>query len=174
MARVGFVTFGILKAPYGSPVVQGFVDAVSDVFREATLSDGYITHAIRPEPQQPPFGQVYGDFGELILPRFYQGSTRADEMTQAVTLSLWGAINAVRRFAYGGLHKQALDQRSSWFLKPEWPTYAMWWVADDYVPSWREASQRLEYLHDNGPTPQAFNFGFAFDPDGRRISAASR
>jgi len=47
----------------------------------------------------------------------------------------------------------------------------MWWLADGYVPTWSEASKRLEQLHDFGPTPHAFNFGTSFNPDGMRVSA---
>jgi len=67
------------------------------------------------------------------------------------------------------VHKNALARRLNWFLKPEWPTYVMWRVADQYVPSWREASDRLEYIHDHGPTPYAFNFDTAFDADGQSV-----
>ena len=171
MARLGFMTFGILQAPYGDPLVQGFMEATADVFEEAKRSDGYVCHALKPEPTKPSFGQVYGEFGEFIMPRFYKGGTQQGELTQAATLSLWERIEAVRRFAYGGLHKRALDRRTDWFLKPAWPTYVMWWLADGYVPTWSEASQRLEHLHDFGPTPHAFNFGTSFNPDGMRVSA---
>src|SRR5690348_10264223 len=150
MARLGFMTFGILQAPYGDPLVQGFMEATADVFEEAKRSVGYICHAVKPEPTKPSFGQVYGEFGEFIMPRFYKGGTQQGELTQAATLSLWERIEAVRRFAYGRLHKRALDRRTDWFLKPAWPTYVMWWLADGYVPTWSEASQRLEHLHDSG------------------------
>jgi hypothetical protein len=173
MARLAFLTFGILRQPYGSPVVQGFVDATPDVFREIESSPGYLTQAVKPLVNKPSFGQVFGEFGAYAVPRFYKGSTRAGEITVATTLSLWTSINAVRRFAYRGLHKKALDQRADWFLKPAWPTYVMWWVADDHTPSWHEASERLECLHDHGPTRDAFNFGTGFDAEGIRISVVA-
>ncbi|MGK2923968.1 MAG: DUF3291 domain-containing protein [Methyloceanibacter sp.] len=36
--------------------------------------------------------------------------------------------------------------------------YVMWWIADDEVPTWQQASRRLEHLHDNGGAPIAFDF----------------
>jgi hypothetical protein len=165
MALLAFMTFAVLKEPYGSPVVQGFVDAVEDTFAEAEKSEGYIAHAVKPVPEKPKFGQVFGAFGELVAPRFYKGGKTFGTTTSAETLSLWTGIEPVRRFAYGGLHKNALARRSEWFVKPEWPSYVMWWVPDEHVPSWREASDRLEHLHDQGPTSHAFNFRKAFDPN---------
>ncbi len=60
-----------------------------------------------------------------------------------------------------------MRHRLEWFVKPEWPTYAAWWVADDHRPDWHEASDRLEQLHDRGSNPHAFDFRAPFGPDGR-------
>ena len=46
-------------------------------------------------------------------------------ITSAETLSLWTGIDAVRRFAYGGLHKAALGKRAEWFVKPLNPKIPM-------------------------------------------------
>ena len=37
--------------------------------------------------------------------------------------------------AYTGLHRSILLRRQEWFLKPEWPGYAVWWVSDDTIPT---------------------------------------
>jgi hypothetical protein len=85
------------------------------------------------------------------------------------TLSLWRSIESVYAFAYSGVHGEALRHRLEWFIRPEWPNYAAWWVADDHVPDWHEASERLEHLHDHGPSPQAFDFRHAFGSDAGSI-----
>ena len=64
------------------------------------------------------------------------------------------------------MHRNILSRRHEWFLKPEWPSYAMWWVPDDTIPTWSDACYRLEHLYDNGPTPTAFNFRRPFTADG--------
>jgi hypothetical protein len=115
------------------------------------------------------FGQVFGPWGVFVLPRFYDGGSLPGTITQASTLSLWRDIEAVRRFAYNGLHKAALAKRGEWFRRPEWPTYVMWWVADDHTPTWAEACRKLEELHDLGPTPAAFSFKTPFDAEGRGV-----
>jgi hypothetical protein len=165
MARLALMTFGITREPLGSPVVQGFLDALADAYREAENSEGFIARASGRDYGRCPFGQTFGLFGEFAAPRFYQRDKFGDNSI-GQTLSLWTEISAAHGFAYGGLHKHALAQRLKWFLKPEWPTYVMWWVTNGHVPNWQEASLRLEYIHDHGPTPHAFNFGTAFDVNG--------
>ncbi len=86
-----------------------------------------------------------------------------------MTLSLWRDLESVFAFAYFGVHAEALSHGRDWFVKPEWPSYVAWWVADDHRPDWSEAKTRLEQLHDNGPSPQAFSFKSPFGPDGARI-----
>jgi hypothetical protein len=56
-----------------------------------------------------------------------------------------------------------LDQGDKWFREPEWPTYVMWWIAEYEVPTWHQASRRLEHLHDQGATSFAFDFNQAID-----------
>jgi len=114
---------------------------------------------------QPFFGQIFGAWGDYCVPRFYDGGTTDGEETQATTLSLWTCIESVYAFTCGGLHFRAFQQREKWFRKPQWPSYAAWWVADDQIPTWREASDRLEHLHDHGPTPFAFDFKVMFGAD---------
>ena len=49
-------------------------------------------------------------------------------------------------------------------------TYVAWWVPDDHTPDYKEAMDRLERLHDEGPSPDAFDFKRPFDADGRPIA----
>ena len=72
-------------------------------------------------------------------------------------------------FAYAGVHAEALSRRKEWFLAPAWPTYVAWWVPDDHTPDWHEATARHEHLHDNGPSPYAFDFKHPFGPDGNPV-----
>ena len=69
-------------------------------------------------------------------------------------------------FTYAGLHREALVLREQWFRKPQFPNHVIWWVADNHVPTFVESTAKLELLHAEGPTPQAFNFRRAFDSRG--------
>lgn len=168
MARLAFTTFAIMKGPYGDPQVAGFEALTPAVFLKAEEAPGFIAraHELDDNSHLTNFERDWGDWGSFCVPRFYDGGFDTANDTRASTLSLWDDIDAVKVFAYSGLHKRALDQREKWFRKPDWPTFAMWWVADDQVPIWTEACAMLEHLHDHGPMQTAFNFTHSFAKPG--------
>ncbi|UGY91987.1 DUF3291 domain-containing protein [Streptomyces gobiensis] len=168
MARVAFTTFAVLKRPYGNPEVQEFDDLTPPTFDEAEGSSGFIDRAKAVDDNEDlsNFERDWGVWGAFSVPRFYTGGRTTDTDSRASTLSLWQDLESVFTFVYSGLHRSTLRRRHEWFVKPEWPTYAAWWVADDSVPTWDDACRRLELLHDSGPTPDAFNFHHPFTAEG--------
>ena len=160
MSRLAFTTFAIMHSPYGNKTVAGFEALTPAVFNKAEGAAGFIDRAkeLDDNIELTNFERDWGAWGEFTVPRFYDGGFETASDTRASTLSLWVSTKAVRNFVYSGLHKRALDQREKWFRKPEWPTYAMWWVNDDEVPQWADACERLEYLHDYGPSERVFDF----------------
>lgn len=163
MARLAFFTFGILREGYGHPQVQGFYDMSPATSQAAGASDGmiaflrgYITHdPDRDDPTKRPY----------LYPRAVPDASC--HPPQARTLSLWRDLESVYAYAYHGIHADALRQRKEWFVKPAWPTYVAWWVTDGAEPTWEEAAERLDHLHEHGPTPHAFTFRAPFDAAGR-------
>ena len=73
-------------------------------------------------------------------------------------------------FAYAGWHAETLPRAKEWFLPPAWPSYAAWWVPDDYPLDWPNAIARHEYLHDHGPSPRVFDFKTPFGSDGNPLA----
>jgi hypothetical protein len=174
MSRIAFTTFAIMKRPYGNPDVHGFEALTPAVFRQSESAEGFIARAkeLDDHPELTNFERDWGDWGQFCVPRFYDGGFETASDTRASTLSIWTSVAAVKQFVYSGLHQRALHQREKWFRTPAWPTYAMWWVSDTSIPTWADAVQRLETLHDEGPTAKAFTFGQIFLPDGTaQISA---
>ena len=173
MPRVAFTTFAILRAPYGDPLVQEFDDLTPPTFDEAERSPGFIARAKESADQShlTNFERDWGEWGTFQVPRFYTGGRTDDTDSRASTLSLWADLDAVFSFVYAGLHRVALSRRHSWFLKPEWPTYAAWWVGDDEIPTWADACRRLEHLHDEGPTPHSFTLRNAYSVEGEPTRA---
>jgi hypothetical protein len=133
----------------GHPQVQGFFDRSAAVFESAEGADGFVARR--------------GDRPSGFGPRFYDPAADGDAPQ---TLSVWMSLESVFAFAYGGRHAEALRGRAEWFRESHWPTYAAWWVTDDQMPTWQEAAERLEHLHDRGPGPFAFSFKQAFDAAG--------
>lgn len=153
MARLAFKTYGLLKADFDDPAVKGFVDRIADVFDVAEGAGGFIDHA----------GTGRADWGDRVVPRFSEG---AMERTVG-TLSIWQDIDAVSIYALQGVHSEALRRRHEWFPPADHPNHVAWWIADDHIPTWAEACERLEYLHDHGSTARAFSLRSPFDAEGR-------
>ncbi|MBZ5521889.1 MAG: DUF3291 domain-containing protein [Acidobacteriia bacterium] len=174
MMRVAFATFAILQEPYGHPTVQEFDDRTPDVFKEAEGSEGFIARAKEVNGSElSNFERDWGAWGPFRVPRFYTLGRETNTDQRASTISLWKDLPSVFQFVYAGLHLEAFKKRTQWFKKPEWPTYAIWWVEDDHIPTWEEASRMLEQLHDEGPSPIVFDFKACFDETGNPVKIAS-
>jgi hypothetical protein len=146
--------------------VQGFVDRVPVVFASAATHPGFIAHAPSRAIEVPRNDR---DWGVREAPRFFKKDVDPP-FSDATTLSVWRDLESARRFAYASVHLEALQKRKEWFRPPEWPTYVAWWIEDDETPTWGDAFARLEYIHDHGPSPYAFNFKQAFDGDGNLLT----
>ena len=144
---------GTISQPHGHEQVQGFFDRIEAVFEQVDQAEGFIARGD-------------GTWGTCVLPRFVDEGKHASAQ---VTLSVWTDIESICALAYRGVHGEAFKKRGDWAIKPEWPSYVAWWVADDHYPSHEEACQRLEYLHDHGPSPHAFNFKQPFDEQGQPV-----
>lgn len=157
--KLAFMTIGILYEPFGHPRSQGFVDRVPAVFAAADASAGFVARSLRDL-------ETYGrSWGELQTPEAY-GSIE-DVLRLPSTLSIWEDLESVAAFAYHGAHGEAMAKRRDWFEANDRPEYAAWWIdqnADRLDPE--DAKARLDHLWKNGPTPYAFDFKKAFDPDG--------
>lgn len=157
LSLIAFTTLALMRAPYGDPQVQGFFDRMASVFAAAEGSEGFIARSVRDDRT----GRH--SWGEMVHPRFVMPEQHAHI---ARTLSLWSSVESVQEFTYRGAHGQAFLDRADWFNPMAWPTHAAWWVPDDHVPDWREAAERIEHLHEHGPTAFAFTFARAFGAGG--------
>jgi hypothetical protein len=159
MARLAFTTIGVLYELRTDPRSKGFADRSPHVMKLAEACDGFITRNMLNYENQA------NSWGEVVRPSFVPPEREANI---AQTLSLWRDLESVYAFTYHGeRHVEALRRRGEWFHAPDHPNYAAWWVADDHQPDFVEGTSRLEALHANGPTPEAFNFKQPFDAHGR-------
>ncbi len=156
--KLAFMTVGILHDSFGTPKVQGFVDRIPGVYDAADSGDGF--HA-RSDRDLVTFSHSWG---ERIAPKCLGA---LDTSQYATSLSLWNDIESVMAFAYRGAHGEALIHRKDWFKDIDAPTYVAWWTDTEGPVSWIEAAARLDHLHENGPTPFAFDFTKPFDEEGQ-------
>jgi len=172
MARIAFMTFGVLQEPWGAERVRGFEDRLDATFAAAEASPGFIAmDDSELDPALPADEQASGPWGVFRRPSLYpyEGEDPALDR-DASTLSVWKDIESVFAFAYSGRHLEALQRRADWFELRRWPTYVAWWVGDDEIPTWAEACARLERLHAGGPGPSAFDFHHPFDASGKPVT----
>ena len=177
MPRLALYTFGVLKAPTGSPLLAAFIASAPSIFAEAEATEGFLGHAGRVRPDlagKAKAGEDFGSWGIAVAPRFYEPFANPKAETMITTLSLWRSIEVARHFAYGGLHRAALMRRSDWFHKGAWPGYVLWWLGEDTLPTWADGARKLEALADEGPTSEAFDFAHCSDPPERQLLAETK
>jgi hypothetical protein len=163
--RLVLYTFGILRRPAEDPANDGFFARDGANLQAVELSDGFLARSGYDGDPGP------ASWGPQAFPAFYR--ERGCGWSPA-TLSLWEDLASPVAFAYAGIHAEALRHGREWFVKPEWPPYALWWVERDHMPTWEDAVRRHAVLHEEGPTAFAFDFARPFDADGAptRIDAA--
>ena len=158
MPKLAFYTAGPLHEPRDHPRTKGFLDRVPFVFASAENSNGFVDRA----PQRST-GKQDARWGDpRAEPRFVVNENDA----APATISLWEDLESVYAFAYYGRHMEAVSKGKEWFRKSEWPFYVAWWVEDDHIPAREEAVAKMEKLHDQGATPDAFDFKTPFDANG--------
>jgi hypothetical protein len=152
--------FGLHVDDYESPRVEGFRLREPLNFEAARRAGGYVGRSGydgEPGPES---------WGKKVYPRFIQDSGYEDAPS---SLSLWTSLEALMAFTYSGVHADALKHARNWNQRQAWPALVLWWVEAGTQPVWTDGAERLEFLHDNGPTPRAFTFKTPFGPDGNAI-----
>lgn len=132
-----------LRHPPGDPRVAEFVDNVPKVNALADRSPGFVWRLDDRSAQVNPDRAYQALWGDPKL---------------AVTLSVWESMDALMHFVVRTVHGAFLRRRSEWFEPYGAPNYVVWKISADSIPTLEEASQKLDYLHQNGAGPDAFDF----------------
>lgn len=134
-----------MRAPLADPVMAGFVAQIDEMNATAEASPGFIWRLVMDDNEAGSLS-VFGR-QRLLL-----------------NLSVWTSIDALRDYAYRGVHAGPLRDRQRWFLPMEPPTSVLWWVPGGHRPDGAEGKARLERLALHGPAADAFTFGQRFPP----------
>lgn len=156
--RVAFFTFGRLRQPFGHAEVQGFVDRVPGVYAAADSMEGFVDRSKRS------MDDYSHSWGPIVTPKCWGTE---DLGKTAATLSIWEDLESVTAFAYHGPHGDALQKRTEWFQPNELPEHTAWWIADCEEVDWQTAAERMDHLHEHGPSGHAFSLKKPFGPDGQ-------
>ena len=82
-----------------------------------------------------------------------------------VNMSVWEDISSLQEYAFKSAHSTFLKRRKEWFQKFGKPYSALWWVEAGTTPTLEEGVERLKHLQEHGPSPTAFTFRKAFEPE---------
>jgi hypothetical protein len=135
-----------MKAPLDEPLMAGFVARLDEINALADNSPGFVWR-LKTSEGNATYLHPYED--DRIL----------------FNMSVWDAVEALRRYVYRTAHVELFRQRQDWFDKPGAANVALWWVPAGHVPSIDEAIKRLACLDSHGPTQFAFTFKTTFEPD---------
>ncbi|MEM7711710.1 MAG: DUF3291 domain-containing protein [Pseudomonadota bacterium] len=139
-----------------APEMKSFTDRVETINALARRSPGFVW-------------TLEGDGGV--------GATRVEVFPEnpniIIQLSKWDSVETLFQFAYKTAHAKLIAAKEDWFVPvPGLANLALWWVADDHLPTIAEAKSKMIRLHVEGPTPGAFDFRTPFDEHGRAITTA--
>ncbi len=81
-----------------------------------------------------------------------------DDPLIIVNLTVWESLEALKAFAYRGLHRDFFRRRAEWFVEGASRT-ALWWVPADVLPTTDDAKRRLDFIDVFGTSPYAFTMG---------------
>lgn len=143
--HVAEFNWGILADDWGTPTVADFetnIDRVNDI---AMRSPGYVWHMPSAEMEA---AQKDGDGPLGANPRL------------ASTLSVWETAEHLETFVHKTVHSQFMARRDKSHIKISGPTYVVWPVTVGHRPTISEAVERLGTLGENGPSSEAFDFGW--------------
>jgi uncharacterized protein DUF3291 len=134
-----------LRAPLDDPSMREFVELLAPVNAIADASPGFVW-------------RLQTEAGDATAIQAF------DDLSILVNMSVWESIDALRAFAYSGAHLDVFRARRRWFDPMEPISHVLWWVPAGHVPTVEEGRSRLERLHADGPTPEAFSFKRTFPP----------
>jgi len=142
------VNVGTLRHRLDDPRTAPFVDALDEINALGEVSPGFVWR----------LQSAAGDATDI--------SVFDDEPLTIINLTVWESVEALRAFAYRGLHRDFFRRRAEWF-EPEGKRVAMWWVPAGSLPTVADALTRLTFLERWGPSPFAFPIGAP--PDERLV-----
>ena len=142
------VNIGRIRAPLEDPIMDGFRSQLDAINALADRSSGFVW-------------RLQTEEGNAMAIRPF-----ADDR-MAINMSVWESLEALQQFVYRSAHAGPLRDRTQWFEPIEGPILVLWWIPAGHVPTVAEALERLRYLKERGPSPDAFTFRKPFpSPDG--------
>ena len=128
-----------LQHPLDDARIADFVNALPIVNGAGEQSPGYVW-------------RLQSDGGDATDIRVF------DDPLMIVNLTVWESLDALKAFAYRGIHREFFRRRGEWFVPGSTRT-ALWWTPAGSLPTTDDAKRRLEFIDVFGASPYAFAMG---------------
>lgn len=134
------------RYPMDHPDMAGFVEMLDPLNHQADSAPGFLWRLTDEGSNDATSITYYDD--PLLL----------------VNMSVWADLKSLRDYVYRTEHAAMVRRRQEWADSLESVHIVMWWVPAGHRPGIGEADAKLSAIRENGPTPEAFNFGNSFPP----------
>jgi GNAT superfamily N-acetyltransferase len=128
-----------LRHPIDHPQIADFAEGLPVVNGAGEEAPGYVW-------------RLQSDTGNATDIRVF------DDPLVIVNLTVWESLEALKAFAYRGIHREFFRRRVEWFVEGSTRT-ALWWLRAGTLPSADDAKRRLDFLDLFGPSPYAWAMG---------------
>ena len=128
-----------LQHPLDDERIADFVNALPMVNEAGEQSPGYVW-------------RLQSDGGDATDIKVF------DDPLKIVNLTVWESLDALKAFAYRGIHRDFFRRRAEWFVPGSTRT-ALWWTPAGSLPTTDDAKRRLEFIDAFGASPYAFAMG---------------
>jgi GNAT superfamily N-acetyltransferase len=128
-----------LQHPLDDARIADFVSALPMVNEAGEQSPGYVW-------------RLQSDGGDATDIKVF------DDPLMIVNLTVWESLDALKAFAYRGIHRDFFRRRAEWFVPGSTRT-ALWWTPAGSLPTTDDAKRRLEFVDVFGASPYAFAMG---------------
>jgi GNAT superfamily N-acetyltransferase len=135
-AHVAQLNIATLTAPLADDAITEFREGLGPVNAAGEAAEGFVW-------------RLQTDDGDATAIRV------SDDPLSIINLTVWQSIDALRRFAYGGMHRDFLRRRNEWFTDVGRRT-AVWHVPAGTLPTVHEALRRVAFIEHFGESPYAY------------------
>ncbi len=126
-----------------SETMRGFVERLDEINALADRSPGFVW-------------RLQAEEGDATSIRVF------DDPMLIVNMSVWEDIESLKNYVYKSNHVELIRDRDAWFNKITRAHQALWWIPAGHIPSVQEGKEKLDLIHEHGPTENAFTFAKPF------------
>ena len=133
------VNIAKMHADIDDPIMSGFAQRLNEINALADGSKGFVW-------------RFQTETGDATYLRPF------DDKRILFNMSVWETVEDLKNYVYTSKHLELLKSKANWFTKLGEAHLALWWIQKGHDPSVEEALEKLRFITDKGPTPDAFTF----------------